>query len=137
SRDALPLQPACVHRDPEQQRRIPRRRSEYYRRTRSIAPGVREGRALRKTDGGLWWGGGFGHHAGRAAQRDARSDALGQAYSDQRGHRRESGHGKRPHHESQSRREEETMTAIRVGVALSRERRTEALSPRRRCSVAF
>ncbi len=80
------------------------------RRTRSVAPGVRQGRALRETDGGFRWRGRAGHDAGRAAPRDGRGDPLAQAYADQRGHRREGGHGKRPHHESQSRREEETVT---------------------------
>ena len=52
-RDDLPLQPAGLRRDPEQQRRLPRRRSESDRRTRSVAAGVRQGRALREADGGL------------------------------------------------------------------------------------
>ena len=61
--------------------------------------------------------GGVGVHgqdAGRAAQRDGTSDPLAQAYADQRGHRRKGGHGKRPHHQSESDREKETMTAGRV-----------------------
>ena len=52
-----------------------------------------------------------GRDAGRAAQRDGRGDPLAQAYADQRGHRRERGHGERPHHEPQSRREEEVVIA--------------------------
>ena len=36
-RDDLPLQPAGLRRDPEQQRRLPRRRSESDRRARSVA----------------------------------------------------------------------------------------------------
>ncbi len=82
------------------------------RRTRSVAPGVRQGRALRETDGGLRRRGRSGHDAGRASPRDGGSDPLAQAYADQRGHRRKGGHGKRPHHEPQSRREEEVVTAI-------------------------
>ena len=86
---------------------------ESHRRTRSVAAGVRQGRALREADGGLRRRGRAGHDAGRASQRDGRGDPLAQAYADQRGHRREGRHGKRPHHESQSRRrEEETVTAI-------------------------
>ena len=52
-RDDLPLQPAGVRRDHEQQRRLPRRRGQSDRRPRSVAAGVRQGRALREADGGL------------------------------------------------------------------------------------
>ncbi len=52
--------------------------------------------------------------AGRASQRDGRSDPLAHADADQRGHRRKGGHGERPYHESQSLREEETVTAIQA-----------------------
>ena len=52
-RDDLPLQPAGVRRDHEQQRRLPRRRDQSDRRRRSVAAGVRQGRALREADGGL------------------------------------------------------------------------------------
>ena len=121
-RDDLPLQPAGLRRDPEQQRRLPRRRSESDRRTRSVAPGVRQGRALRETDGGLRWRGCAGHDAGRASQRDGRSDPLAQADADQRGHRRKGGHGKRPHHESQSDGEEEIVTASQARVSLPESR---------------
>ncbi len=62
------------------------------RRTGSIAPGVRQGCALRETDGGLWWRGCDGHDSRRASQRDGRSDPLAQADADQRGHRRKGGH---------------------------------------------
>jgi oxalyl-CoA decarboxylase len=37
-------------------------------------------------------------------RRDGRGNPLAQADADQRGHRREGGHGKRPHHEPQSHR---------------------------------
>ncbi len=53
-----------------------------------------------------------GHDPGRASQRDGRSDPLAQADADQRGHRRKGRHRKRPHHESQSSREEESVTNV-------------------------
>ena len=61
------------------------------RRTRSVAAGVRQGRALREADGGLRRRGRDGRDAGRASQRDGRSDPLAQADADQRGHRRKGG----------------------------------------------
>ncbi len=94
SRDDLPLQPAGLRRDLEQQRRLPRRRGQSDRRARSVAAGVRQGRALRKDDGGLRRRRRAGHDAGGAAQRDGRGDPLAQADADQRGHRRKGGHAK-------------------------------------------
>ena len=92
------------------------------RRTRSGADGVRQGRALREADGGLRRRGRAGRDAGRASHRDGGGDPLAQADADQRGHRREGGHGKRPHHEPQSRRDEEE----------GRDRRTQASALQRR-----
>ena len=58
--------------------------------------------------------GGVGVHATTPGElRKAMEEAIRsrQAHADQRGHRRKGGHGKRPHHEPQSDREEEGVTA--------------------------
>jgi thiamine pyrophosphate-dependent acetolactate synthase large subunit-like protein len=98
SGDDLPLQPAGLHRDHEQQRCLQghRRRPD---RPRSGADGVREGRALREADGGVRRRG-----RGRATPAELRTameegDPLPQADADQRSDRRERGHRERPHHE--------------------------------------
>ena len=77
----------------------------------SVAAGVRQGRALRKADGSVRRRRRAREDARRAAPRDGRGDTLAQAHADQRGHRRGGRHRKRSHHQSQSRREEEGVTA--------------------------
>ncbi len=100
-RDHLPLQPAGVHRDHEQQRRLQghRRRSQ---RPRPRADRVREGRALRQADGGLRRRGRERDHAGRAEEGDGRRDPLEEADAHQRRDRRDRGNGKRAHHQPES-----------------------------------
>ena len=53
SRDDLPLQPAGLHRDHEQQRRVQGHGRQPDRRPRRRADRVRQGRALRQADGGF------------------------------------------------------------------------------------
>ncbi len=113
SRDHLPLQPAGVRGDPEQQRRLPRRRGEPDRRARSFAPGVRQGRALREADGGLRRRGRARHDPGRAAHGHGRGPALAPAHAHQCRHRRERRHRERPHHQPEPDRQEKVDAIVR------------------------
>ncbi len=87
SRDDLPLQPAGVRGDLQQQRRLPRHRRQPHRRPRRGAHRVRERRALRQADRGLRRRGRARHDPGRAAQGHGRSHPLAQAHAHQCRHR--------------------------------------------------
>jgi oxalyl-CoA decarboxylase len=86
SRDDLPLQAAGLRGDPQQQRRLSRRRSESDRRPGPLSAGVRQGRSLREADGGVRRCGRPRDDTRRIAQGAGRGRAVAAAHADQRHH---------------------------------------------------
>ena len=114
SRDHLPLRPAGVHRDPEQQRRLPRRRG----RTRPAGAILRPPVFVKdaRYDKLIEAFGGVGVHATTPAElRKAMEEAiaLAQAHAHQCRHRRERRHRERPHHQPEPDRQEKVDAIVR------------------------
>jgi hypothetical protein len=131
--DDLPLRPARLRGDHEQQRRLSWRRSEPDRRARSRAARIREERALREADGGVRRGRRLCDDAGRIAQGDGGGDSLAAAHARQCRHRREGRNRERTHHQSQSGGEEEVSRRMADPVAGTSRACARHASPRIYC----